>query len=257
MPTIQGVSSAFVTELPVTHKLSIAILTILLWALLLPGCVPVYCAFKNANPPESEELEMFAWETELDGATQPHSNDLAIMESSQTDRWIVFNKSYHDNDKTMQIVVDQNGNYIETLPYRDMRRNSPHRKFRKYETYTLFTDEPEAYANANISVEIERNSYPPLLEVEAWLRQTLGRIVAPFMGKAGARLIHMPYESTECCPPYLAITTTQPDGNTSTRRFTFPEYNIDGHNPLGTLVSNDGRFLYIYFKDQATLIGLN
>jgi hypothetical protein len=225
-------------------------------AICLQGCVPMYCAINHGNIHDTEELKMFEWETELRGVDRPHSNDLAIMESSQQNRWIVFNRSYHDTYRTKQHVVDESGNHIETLPYRDMRRNSPHRKFRTYETYTLFTSEPRAYTRANVSVSIEKFEYPGFLEVESLLRFTFGRIVAPFMGKSGRAFINNTHDYFRCCPPQLVVTTTQPDSSTTTRRFTFPDYDIDKYNPNGTMISIDGRFLYIYFNDQAALIGL-
>lgn len=226
-------------------------------AFCLQGCVPIYCAVNHSNLPEAEELQMFAWETELGYISQPRRNDLAIMESSQANRWIVFSKSYHDTYRTKQFVIDESGKHTATLPYRDMRRNSPQRKFRKYETYIAFTDDPQAYADANVSVSIIDYEYPKILEFESWTRFTLGRLYAPFIGKSGKAFIHNTDDYFRCCPPQVAVTHTQPNGVSTTRIFSFPDYDIDAYNPCGTLVSEDGRFLYIYFHDQATLIGLN
>ncbi len=221
------------------------------------GCVPIYCAVNHSNLPEAEELQMFAWETELGGTFGPPTHRLAVMETSQENRYIAFNDAHDDRRAPVQYVIDESGGIIETLPYRDMRRNSPESKFRKYETYTHFTNESEVYARSNVKVTIERYNYSPWLEVEAWTRQTLGRLVAPFMGKAGVRLIRMPYEPTECCPPTIVVTKTPPGGPTTTRRFTIPDYDIDRYNRIETLVSTDGRFLFIHNNYLASFIGLD
>jgi len=128
---------------------------------------------------------------------------------------------------------------------------------RKVDGFLSFTDDHTVYEGAKVIVHIEEDTYPQYLEVEAWLRQTLGRLRAPFMGKSGRAFIYDTGSRFACGPPRVAITTTNQDGSKTVQRYTLPKTERRYWEQYGTLISEDGRLLYIYFQDSGAIIRLH
>jgi len=211
------------------------------------GCVPIYCTLKYGRTPTSQPLELFQWDTTSNRSHQPPLDQIALIQADQPGLWIIYNNNSGYRISTKQILLDDSGGYIETLPARDMRKTEP---------FVRFTADPEVYEKSNFSVVIEDDSYPQYLEVEAWLRQTFGRLIAPAMGKSGRAFIYDSFSRFACGAPRVAITTKHNDGSTSIRRFSLPRTEETHFVGYGTLISENGEFLYIYYHHSGSVLRL-
>jgi len=144
-------------------------------------------------------------------------------------------------------LLDNSGKYVDILPSRDMR---------KTEGIIRFVSNQDVFTQSNVSVVVEDEMYPQYLEVEAWLRQTLGRLIAPFMGKQGRSFIYDSHSRFACGPPRVAITWIRDDGTKSVTRYRLP-HTEHVYYRYGTLMSEDGEFLYIYYHNSGAVIRLN
>lgn len=213
---------------------------------LLQGCVPIYCAVKYSRTPDTKPIELFDWTTSKGYDSQPDLDHLVIKHTDNPPGWVLFeNYDHWLYVATEQIQLDEAGAFLAILPDRDMRSETD---------FIRFTNDANVYTKANLSVVIEEDTYPQALEVEAWLRQTFGRLIAPFMGKSGEAFITDDFSRFACCPPRVAITTTHADGTATTRRYTLPNAEDDYWEQYGTLISEDGQFLYIYFQHSGAII---